>query len=190
VEEALIEPGKTEVWAVGDVFKDLRKGASADAGEEGLKAGADESEGAGGVGVAEEAGIFAPLGIAHPVAAFATPVGTDDGRQAGPIGLGVVQTADKVAGDVRALLGGQRVVGVAGDNRLSLGGLELGALGLGGLGLGGIGEGAGFDQAVGLGKVTGRSVGRNRAQFAQFLSPVAAVGGRKRGGASANCPCA
>jgi len=125
----LIKPGKTEVWAVGDVFKDLGEWASADAGEESLKAGTDEGQGASGIGVVEEAGIFAPLGVAHPVAAFATPVGTDDGRQTGPVGLGIGQAADEVTGDFRAALGGQRVVGLARGRGLSLGVLSLALLG-------------------------------------------------------------
>jgi hypothetical protein len=190
MEVALIEPGKTEIWAVGDVFKDLGEGASADATKEGLKSGADESQGAGGVGVAEEAGIFVPLGVAHPVAAFATPVGTDNSGQAGRVGLGVVQAAEEMTSDIRAFLRGQRVVDVAGGRRLSFGALGLGALGLWGLGFGGIAQGAGLDQAVSLGEVAGGRVGRNSAQFAQFLAPMAAVGGRKRGRAPANCPCA
>lgn len=124
------------------------------------------------------------------MAAFATPVGTDNGRQTGSVGLGVVQAADEVTSDVRTLLWGQRVGDLTGGERLRLGSLERGALGLWGLGLGGIAQGARLDQAVSLGEVAGGGIGGDGGQFAQFLSSVAAVSGRKRGGAPANCPCA
>ena len=63
------------------------------------------------------------------MAAFAAPVGTDDGRQRGPVGLGVVQAADEVTGDAWASLGGQRIVGLARARGLSLGVLSLALLG-------------------------------------------------------------
>ena len=190
MEVAPIEPGKAEVWVVRDVFKDLRQGGSADPTEQGLKSGTDQGQGASRVGIAEQAGVFAPLGIAHPVAAFATPVGPDDGRQARSVGLGVVQAADKVTGDVRPLLRCKRVEHGDGHDGFRYGCLSLGFLELGGLGLGGIGKRARLDQTASLGEVTRGGVGEDGAEFTQFLPTMAAVGGRKRGGAPANCPWA
>ena len=105
MEVTSIESGKAKVWAVKDVFKDLGQSVSANTGEPGLKAGTEKGEGASRFGVAEGTAVFAPDGIAHPGAAFATSMAAAAGRPPGPVGVGIVRAVDEAAGEARALMG-------------------------------------------------------------------------------------
>jgi hypothetical protein len=52
---ALLEPSKSDVQIVSDVFKDDRKGFFDGASEQSLKSSSDEGQGAGQVGIAQQA---------------------------------------------------------------------------------------------------------------------------------------
>lgn len=82
---------------MGNVLEDGRQAGSAHSSNQGLEAGSDQGQGAGGIGIAQTATILAPTGVPLPVFAFAGPMSADDLVQALWPGLAGTQAADKMA---------------------------------------------------------------------------------------------
>lgn len=152
---------------MGDVFEYDWEGSLCGPAKQRLKTGSDQRQSASGVGVAEQAGIFAPEGVALPMPAFTAPMGAYLLSHA-PGGSLRVQAGDKVARQVG--------FGLPGGHGLAFWRSPLGKAGFFRRG-----SVARAEKLPGLGEDGRLRIGIDAAELALDEAAMPGIGTRKRG---------